>query len=74
VDFAEATDRLGMTASEVADALGLQTQTVKQMRMRPSSAGYRNPPAGWERVLSQMARKRSRELARLADDLARLAG
>ncbi len=32
-------------------------------------AGYRQPPAGWERAIAKLARKRAGELVKLAEGL-----
>lgn len=37
-------------------------QSVRQMRLDPGARGHRAPPAGWERVLAPIARKRALEL------------
>jgi hypothetical protein len=67
----EAMDRLGLSAPEVAEALELQPQTVRQMRLDPGHANYRSPPEGWQRALAKLARSRGRGMARIADQLER---
>lgn len=68
--FREATDLLGLSMEELADALGgISKQSVKQARLDPSASGYRSPPSGWETVVAKLARERGGELERLAEDL-----
>ena len=69
MDFKTATDILGMRAAELAEAFGLEPQTIRQMRLAADARGYRSPPAGWEPVLAQLARERGRELQGLAEKL-----
>jgi transcriptional regulator with XRE-family HTH domain len=71
VEFREAMDELGLTAADVADALGVTPQTVRQMRMDPSAAGYRTPPEAWPAVLAKLARARGGEMQKLADRIER---
>jgi len=67
--FRRATDILGIPAADLAAALGVQTQTVRQMRLAPSAANHRSPPKGWEQTLSRLAQQRGKELAALAEHL-----
>lgn len=72
MDFKTATDRLmdlGVPTREIADALGLKPNTVRAMRLNPSSDGHRSAPAGWERAAAKLARGRSKELDALAEEL-----
>lgn len=69
MDFRTATDLLGLPAKELAEAFGLQPQTIRQMRMAPDTASYRSPPAGWEKVIVRLARERGRELDQLVKAL-----
>jgi len=71
MDFKTATDALGLPAAEIADAFGLQPQTIRQMRLSPDAASYRAAPAGWQKVLAALARERGSELKALADQLER---
>jgi hypothetical protein len=67
MDFKEATDRATgacITLEDVAQALGVFE--VARARMDPSNPNARPAPAGWERALARLARKRMEELARLA--------
>jgi hypothetical protein len=69
MDFRTATDLLGLPATELAAAFGLQAQTIRQMRLAPDAASYRSPPAGWQRVIVRLARERGRELDQLVKAL-----
>ncbi len=69
MNFRTATDILGLPAPELARAFGLQPQTIRQMRLAPEANSYRNPPAGWERVLLRLARERGKELELLVRQL-----
>jgi hypothetical protein len=72
--FREAMDRLCLSASDVAEMFGLETQTVRQMRMDPNIAGSRKPPDGWRAAFADVAIQRGDEMAWLAAQLAREAG
>ncbi|HEX8393501.1 MAG TPA: hypothetical protein VF665_14250 [Longimicrobium sp.] len=69
MDFRTATNLLGLPATELAKAFSLQPQTIRQMRLAPDAASYRSPPAGWEKVVVNLARERGRELDRLVKEL-----
>lgn len=69
MDFKTATDLLGLPATELAEAFGLQPQTIRQMRLAPEAASYRSPPAAWEKVIVRLARERGRELDQLVKAL-----
>ena len=71
MDFKTATDILGLPAAQIAEAFGLQPQTIRQMRLSPDAASYRSPPEGWQKVLARLARERGGELKALADQLER---
>lgn len=66
MDFKTATDILGLPANQLAEAFGLQPQTIRQMRLGPHAASYRSPPEGWQKVLARLARERGSELVTLA--------
>lgn len=71
MDFKTATDILGLAASRLAEAFGLQPQTIRQMRLAPGAASYRSPPEGWQPIISKLSRMRSDELTSLAASLDR---
>lgn len=71
MDFKTATDRVAgcISHAEIAEAAGVSVQTIRQARLDPSAPGHRPPPVGWQTVLAQLARERSRELSLFADGL-----
>jgi hypothetical protein len=74
MDFRTATDVLGLPATELAEAFGLQPQTIRQMRLASDASSYRTPPTGWEKVVIRLARERGRELDELVKVLERDVG
>jgi len=73
MNFKTATDRLTgrVTADDIAMAFGVARNTIARARLHPSSDAYRSPPHNWQMVLGRLARERSKELKRLADELER---
>lgn len=73
MDFKTATDRLTdrVTADDIAKAFKVARNTIARARLDPASSAYRSPPEGWRKVLSHLARERSRELKALASELER---
>lgn len=72
MDFKAATDRLmgaGLNAQDIAGGLGLAPQTVRAMRLDPSSSSYRSPPEGWREALGALARERGGLLLDFAKEL-----
>jgi hypothetical protein len=67
--FKDSADKLCLTTRELASLFGLTVQTMKQCRMKPGLRGYRAPPAGWEKKLAVIARKKGGELVKLAKAL-----
>jgi len=67
--FRRATDILGLSASELAAEFGVQAQTIRQMRLKPTAANYRSPPVGWQKGLARLARARGKELRDLVEQL-----
>ena len=70
--FKRATDILGLPASELAKEFGVQSQTIRQMRLDRSSANYRSPPERWQERLAILARRRGKELSHLIEQLERV--
>ena len=60
---------LGIRAREVAGALGLRPNTIRAMRLDPSSDHHRSPPGDWQTPIAGLVRDRSAELTELADEL-----
>jgi hypothetical protein len=69
MDFKTATDLLGLSAPELAEAFGLQPQTVRQMRLAPNTANFRNPPNGWQKIVVRLAKERGKKLRALVEAL-----
>ena len=72
MDFKTATDRLmelGVPAREIAEALGLQPNTVRAMRLDPESGHHRTPPPNWQPELKKLAAARGGRLVKLAKEL-----
>ena len=73
MDFKVATDeiiaccRLG----DVAEALDVSLSLVNKARMGMGNPFYRVPPEGWEKVVARLARRRAKELERLAEELSK---
>jgi hypothetical protein len=71
MDFHEAVDALcaSLTHEDVAKALGVSLQTVRQARLRRDADAFRAPPKNWERALTRLAENRVAYYRRLADKL-----
>ena len=69
MNFRQATDELiaGVTLEDLAIALGVSVQAVRQARATEGTTAHRKPPEGWEPALAQLARKRATRLQKLAD-------
>ena len=69
--FGAATDRIieCCRLHDVATALGCSYSLVRQARLSRTNVSFRNPPRGWQKALAKLARKRARELERLAEQL-----
>ena len=70
-EFREVTDLLGLSAAQLAAALRVPVQSVRQMRSDPDSLAWRPPPIGWEKVVGSLARERALRLLKTANDLLR---
>ncbi len=71
MDFRTATDRLVECCRlhDVAAALDCSYSTVRQARMDMENRAFRTPPLGWQKALAKLARRRAKELERLAKQL-----
>ncbi len=72
MDYRAATDILTRCYSldDLAAALGVSVQSVKQARLDPGASGYRSPPPGWQQAVIRLAESRIDELRDLRDTLA----
>jgi hypothetical protein len=71
MNFRQATDELiaSLTLEDLATALGVSVQAVRQARAAKGSASHRPPPEGWERAVQRLAGVRGDQLMRLAKAL-----
>ena len=72
MDFKAATDRLGalgVTNTEMGEALGIAESTVRAARLSPDSPNHRKPPENWRPRLARLARGRGSEFTFLAKEL-----
>jgi hypothetical protein len=69
--FSEAVDALcaSLTHEDVAKALGVSVQTIRQARLSEDSSAFRAPPKNWERALTRLADNRLAYYRRLVDKL-----
>ena len=76
MNFRKATDELlaSVTLEDLASAIGVSVQAIRQARAQEASAGFRRPPAGWEAAAAKLARRRAAQLERLANGLQRSKG
>lgn len=73
MDFKAATDALIGTVSllDLSRELKVSHGLLRQARLSPDSASYRNPPEGWQAAVARLARERGGDLLKLADRLDR---
>jgi hypothetical protein len=71
MDFRKATDELcaRIDHDDIAGALGVSIQTVRQARMAPDVPAHRSPPDQWEKVLIRLAEERLSHYRKLIDRL-----
>ena len=69
--FREAVDALcsSLTHEDVAKALGVSVQTIRQARMKEDSKSSRAPPQNWERALIGLAETRVSYYRKLIEKL-----
>ena len=67
MDFIEAMERLKrvVTDDEIAEAMGVSTNTIRRTRADPLTRNFRPAPANWQPVLAQIAGDRAQELLEL---------
>lgn len=60
MDFKSALDGLCVKVDhgDVAKALGVSVQTVRQARLDPTGKAHRNPPPDWNSALIRLAEER----------------
>ncbi len=71
MDFKTTTDELRKHVGlrELAEELGVSPNLLFRARLKPNGDSYRSPPAGWEQAAAKLARRRAKELERLAKEL-----
>jgi len=71
MDFKEALDGLcaKVDHEDVAKALGVSVQTVRQARLRRDAKARRNPPEHWRQSAIRLAEERVWHYRRLIDSL-----
>lgn len=73
MNFKQATDALleSVTLQDLADAMGISLQAVRQARSSEGSGSHRPPPSDWERAVAKLASRRGARLQRLAFELSK---
>jgi len=71
MDFRKATDDLcaRIDHDDIAEALGVSVQTVRQARMAPDVPAHRSPPDEWEKGVIRLAEERLSHYRELIDRL-----
>jgi hypothetical protein len=69
MDFREATDSLcaKLDHADLANALGVSVQTVRQARLASQSEARRAPPREWEHAIIRLAEKQVWHYRRLIE-------
>jgi hypothetical protein len=60
---------VSFTHEDVAKALGVSVQTVRQARLREDSNAFRAPPKNWKKSIIQLANARLLHYRKLIDRL-----
>jgi hypothetical protein len=71
MNFKQATDALleTVTLEDLAMALGVSIQAVRQARAAEGTAAFRPPPPEWQAGVVQLARARQKHFQRLGNKL-----
>jgi hypothetical protein len=71
MNFKKATDELlaSVTLADLADAIGVSVQAIRQARAADGTTAHRAPPEGWEVGVSRLAKKLAKRQERLAGKL-----
>jgi len=69
--FREAVDALckPLTHEDVAEALGVSVQTVRQARLKQDSDAFRAPPKNWKKGIIRLAESRITYYRKLIEKL-----
>ena len=68
MNFRKATDALmeSVTLEDLASAMGVSIQSVRQARATEGSASFRSPPPGWPLAVAKLAERQIEHYKRLA--------
>ena len=68
MNFRQATDALleSVTLEDLAKAMGVSLQSLRQARATEGTAAFRSPPAGWALAVAQLAERQISHYKRLA--------
>ena len=71
MNFRKATDALleSVTLEDLANALKVSVQALRQARAAEGSTAHRQPPEGWESGVVRLAKARASQLLRLAESV-----
>jgi transposase-like protein len=71
MDFREATDGLcgKVDHEDVARALGVSLQTIRQARLQAQTKSHRSPPPGWRDAIVRLAEEKVGHYQRLIAEL-----
>jgi hypothetical protein len=71
MDFRQATDGLcsKVDHEDVARALGVSLQAIRQARLQPAAKAHRSPPAGWRDAVVRLAEEKVAHYRRLIEKL-----
>ena len=69
MNFKQATDALleAVTLEDLAKAMGVSVQSLRQARAGENTTAYRSPPQGWEAAVMRLAKERGKRLNTLAN-------
>ena len=68
MNFKKSTDSLleAVTLQDLAGALGVSVQAIRQARAVEGSTSHRTPPGGWEAAIAKLARRQAAKMMALA--------
>ena len=71
MEFREAVDGVceRLDHDDVAKALGVSVQTIRQARLDPKTQAHRSPPTEWQHALIQLAEDRVWHYRKLIEQL-----
>ena len=73
MNFRKATNALleSATLEDLAEAIGVSVQAVRQARTDDMSTAHRSPPSGWEKAVHDIAVRQMQHFASLARQMKR---